>query len=155
VHTSKFLTNPASTKVKDKGYNLKNLSTRFPAHPRPRARQDLQQASTAAGGPGPKPGLLWGELAELADELGADLEADWLAAEEVLTTTGRAKKEGGQAQLMPRPRHPGVSKPQGYSIGVASVWTTSNAALACVAPRGGVGCSGGCEQTRQPIRQLL
>ncbi|KIZ06742.1 protein geranylgeranyltransferase typeII [Monoraphidium neglectum] len=72
-----------------------------------RVAQDLQQASTAAGGPGPKPGLLWGELAELADELGADLEADWLAAEEVLTTTGRAKKEGGQAQLMPRPRHPG------------------------------------------------
>lgn len=70
--------------------------------------QDMQEESVSKGASGPAPGLLWGELAKLGDKLGEALEADWAAAEEGLTTTGRAKRQGGQARLLPRPEHPGV-----------------------------------------------
>jgi hypothetical protein len=70
--------------------------------------QDIQEESARSGAPPLSRDLLTGELAKLQEELGDELEADWAAAAEALTTTGRARREGGAATLMPRPQPLGV-----------------------------------------------
>ena len=82
--------------------------TTHPSHgalAQPPPLQDLQQQSAAAGVPPPRAALLAGELAKLTEDLGADLDADWAAAEAGITTTGRAARAGGATKLMPRPAH--------------------------------------------------
>jgi hypothetical protein len=76
----------------------------------PPPKQDLQEASSAAPGNvlGAEASQLLSQLSKLEEELGEEFESDWRSAEVVLTTTGRASKQGGAARLMQRPAHPGV-----------------------------------------------